>query len=98
MSRNGHLPLCMAPITPPHIRQDWDFERVTTPRKPCVQALTLRNQLRTLMPGEHVIVAGKLVKRLEAVSLSGKYSIDRRGRYTLEDALAQLADEGSVAA
>ena len=60
MSRNGHLPLCMATISPPHIRQAWDFERIVDPRKPCpLVGVTLQ----TMLPGDVRTVNGVVVRR-----------------------------------
>lgn len=97
MKRKGNIPLFLCDITPAPIRQDWRYERVTTPRPPCN---TIGAQLQEILPGEAARVAGVWVKR--GTGSKSKYwyvNADTvKTRLTYQQAVDALAGEREGAA
>lgn len=97
MSRKGRIDNILDTISPAYIRQEWRYERFTTPNPSCYQSLTLRKQLRELLPGEDATINGALVHR-GAGKKSKWYYMDKQ-QLGFSDVLAMIeGDKESEAA
>lgn len=70
-------------------RDEWTLEIVKTPRKSCIEALKIRNDLRKLMPGERRYIGGVWVTKINSAHKPTRYLIDGK-QYAFEQTIAIL--------
>jgi hypothetical protein len=71
-------------------RDEWTLTHVTQPRTSCLEAIHLRNALRSLFPGEQRLIGGVWVTKVDQVHKAIRYRFDGKRQYTFEEAVAYI--------
>lgn len=68
-------------------RDEWSLEIIRDPRPSCLEALHIRQSLRSLFPGEQRKIAGVWVTKVDQVHKAVRFRFDGKRQYTFDQAI-----------